>query len=246
MAVAVSLAAVLVRGAASPRARFVGAAALLTLAGWSVTAHTARYALPAAALVAALAAAGLARLTPRTAYLAAAALGTAAAHGGLVLGLFLFGSLGVQRSWLGGDAREAWRHAVTLNDPAPAYRAAETVLPRESRILIVGEGRPFGCPRPHRVSSPYDSQWLQAVVERSATADDVSRAVVEAGWTHLLFNWDEINRLGGDDFRILRWRNPADLERYREFGMRHTERVWADGALEIRSVRSESRDSAAR
>jgi hypothetical protein len=239
MAAVVALAGVCARDSESKRARTIGAAALLTLVAWTVTAQTGRYALPAAALIAALAASGLARLRPRYAKLAAAALGCAAVHGVIVWGLFVFGSLGLQRSWLGSASREEWRHAVTVNDPTPAYRAADTLLPANSRVLIVGEGRPFGCPRPHHASSPYDAQWLQSVVQESPSAAAVSRAVAAAGWTHLLINWAEVNRLGGDDFRVLRWRSQEEFERYKEFGIRHTERVWADGALEIRVVRSE-------
>jgi hypothetical protein len=246
LAVVVALAAIVPAGSASRHARVVALAALLSVAGWSVTAQTARYALPVAALVAALAAAGLARLSRRVAYFAAAAMGAAAVHGVVVLGVFLFGTLELQRTWLGDDSREKWRHAVTLNDPAAAYRAAERILPHDARILVVGEGRSFWCPRPHRVSSPYDSQWLQSIVERSMTAEDVRRAVANAGWTHLLINWAELNRLGGDDYRVLRWRTPADSERYREFGIRFTERVWVDGPVEIRSVRTETPDGAAR
>jgi len=54
-----------------------------------------------------------------------------------------------------------------------------------------------------------------------------------------LFNWAELNRLGGDDYRVLRWSVPADSERYLEFGIRFTDRVWADGPLELRVLRSE-------
>jgi membrane protein implicated in regulation of membrane protease activity len=209
----------------------------LAVAGWAVTSQTARYALPAAALVASLAAAGLARISPWIARTAAAALGVAVLHGALTLGFFLFGSLGIQRAWLGAESREAWRQAVTLNDPAAAYRAADTLLDRDARILIVGEGRPWQCPRPHQVSSPYDTPWLQAAVERSATAADVRKAALDAGFTHLLINWAEVNRLGGEDYRVMRWKTPEDLARFREFGKSLTDPVWAEGPLEIRAIR---------
>ena len=231
----VALATLFSRRAEAPRVRFVGLAAVLALAGWVATSQTARYALPAAALVAALGAAGAAQLPRWALGVTLGGFGLAVAHGIFTLGLFLFDSLGIQETWAGRESREAWRHGVTLNDPAPAYRAADGLEP-DARILIVGEGRPWQCPRPHQTSSPYDTQWLQEAVERAASADDVRRAVLEAGFTHLLINWAELNRLGGEDYRMLRWKTPADLARYRDFGMQMTERIWTEGPLEIRAI----------
>lgn len=232
-----ALAAVLRAREESSRSAFVALAAVLAVAGWAATSQTSRYALPAAALIAALAAAGIAQLSPWLARATAGLLGIAVAHGVLTLGVFLFDTIGIQRAWMGTESREAWRHDVTLNDPAGAYRAAGEVLPKDARILIVGEGRSWLCPRPHRVSSPYDTQWLQSVVEHSSSAEEVGDAVAGDGWTHLLINWAEVNRLGGEDYRVLRWKSPEDQARFREFGKSFTEPVWTDGPLEIRALR---------
>ena len=145
IATAVALAAAFRRRAGSSRSTFVAFAAVLSVAGWAMTSQTVRYALPAAALIAALAAAGIAQLSPWVARATAGVLGIAVAHGIFTLGVFLFGTLGIQRTWAGRESREAWRHDVTLNDPAAAYRAADT-LGDDARILIVGEGRPWPCP----------------------------------------------------------------------------------------------------
>jgi hypothetical protein len=176
-------------------------------------------------------------MTAGAARVAAAALGLAVLHGVWTLGFFLFGLFHIERAWLGGASRDTWANTVIVNNPQAAYLAAGTIRDPGARILIVGEGRPFSCPRPHHASSPYDTQLIQAIVERSKTADDVRRAVKDAGFSHLLINWAELNRLGGDGFEVLRWRSPDDEKRFREFGTQLTERLWADGALEIRLIR---------
>jgi hypothetical protein len=65
----------------------------------------------------------------------------------------------------------------------------------------------------------------------------VRATLVAAGYTHLLINWAEVNRLGGDDYQVLLWKSPAERLRYLEFGNSLTEGVWGQGSLEIRSIR---------
>jgi hypothetical protein len=216
------------------RARmWVGAAAALMLVGWLATSQTTRYALPLAALVAVLAAAGLADLGRRAAPVAAAALGVAALHGVLGLGSFAFGVLNVEHAW--PDA-EAWRHRVTVDDPVPAYRRCAGELPAGARLLVIGDGRPWGCRLPNHVSSPYDSQLVQAVVEEAATARAAADTLRAAGFTHLLINWGEVNRLGGPDFQALAWHTPAAAARWRELLGGFTRAVFTEAGVEVRGL----------
>ena len=222
------------KGAGRER-RLVALAALLALAGWLVTSQTTRYALPLAALIAALAAAGLGRMAPRSAGLALAALGVTVALGVLSLAGFLFGVLHVGRVWSGAESAEAWRHSATLDDPLPAYRRC-AALPRQARLLVVGEGRSWGCPRPHQVSSPYDEQLAQEVVENSASASAAAQQLRAAGFTDLVINWGEVARLGGPGYRVLRWTTPAAAARWRELLERFTTPVFRDGEVEVRAL----------
>ncbi len=216
--------------------RLVALAVALALAGWLVTSQTTRYALPLAALVAALAAAGLGRFGPRPARLVLALLGATVALGVLNLAAFVFGVLGVGRLWWGAEGAEAWRHSVTVNDPVPAYRQCDAVLPPQARILVVGEGRAWGCPRPHQVSSPYDEQLVQGVVESSPTAAAAAQRLRSAGFTHLLINWGEVARLGGPDYRVLRWRSRSADARWRELLGRFTRPVFRQGSIDLRAL----------
>jgi len=129
---------------------------------------------------------------------------------GLVrLASFVLGTLGLGPTWVGSVGREAWRHSVTVNDPLPAYPRCDALLPTGARILVVGEGRAWGCPRPHHVGSPYDRQLVQAFIEEASSAAERVNRLRSAGFTHLLTNLGEVGRLGGPDFRVLRVETPT-------------------------------------
>jgi hypothetical protein len=218
--------------------RLMALAVALALAGWLVTSQTTRYALPLAALLAALAAAGLGRFGPRPARLVVALLGVTVLLGVLNLAAFAFGVLGVGRLWRGVESAEAWRHSVTVNDPVPAYRRCDAALPEHARILVVGEGRAWGCPRPHQVSSPYDGQLVEGVVESSPTAAAAAQRLRSAGFTHLLINWGEVARLGGPGYRVLRWRSRDADARWRDLLGEFTRPVFRQGSVDLRALAS--------
>lgn len=125
---------------------------------------------------------------------------------------------------------------MTVDDPAPGFAACGRLLPPDARVLIVGEGRSFGMPRPHHASSPYDEQLVQGVVEEAADAQAVATALRAAGWTHLFISRLELARLGGADYRVLRWRSEAARERWGTFLRDSTGPVWSSGGLEVRRI----------
>ncbi len=212
--------------------RWLGAAVVLTTAGWLATSHTTRYALVLAPLVGALAAKGASGLgrTARAVVVAGLVLG--AAVGVVRYGAFTFGELGWLH-WLGGrGSAQTWRHRVTVNDPAPAWRAADRLLSPDARILIVADGRSWECPRAHHASSAYDTQLVQRVVEKSRSAAGAIAHLEDMGFSHVMINWGELRRLHGPPFRVLEW---ADAEaRQRWIGLRASSReVWRSGSLEL-------------
>jgi hypothetical protein len=236
LALPLVIAAVLHRDERAPRVRVVAVAGLLAVAGWFVSSQTTRYALPLAALVAALAATGIAHLSRRTVRVVATGLALGIAYGLVSLTAFLVGTLGLDRLWRGEISAEAWRRDVTVNDPRPVYRACDRLVPEGARVLVVGEGRSWGCPRPHHVSSPYDLQLVQEVVEHSDDANDVAMRLRRAGWSYLVINWAEVSRLGGPNYRVLRFADPHVAARWRAFLGACSSTVWHGGGSEIRRL----------
>ncbi len=91
------------------------------------------------------------------------------------------------------------RAALLASRFFPAYGAARFVnasLPAESRILFVGETRPFYFERDVVAPSPFDEHPLQRVATASRDPADVSTALAEAGFTHVLFNEFEWHHFG--------------------------------------------------
>ncbi len=210
-------------------------AAWLMVAAWLVTSHTTRYALPLIPLAGALAARGIERLSRGTRRVAVAGLLTTTISGLVLFAGFTLGTLRFQDLWLGRVSAAAWRHRVIINDPAPAYRAVGRLLPRNAKVLVIGEGRSWGCPRFHSVSSPYDTSLVQAIIEDTGTAAGAARAIRAAGWDDLVINWAELRRLH-KSFGVFDLRNAADVMVWRRLLGEYTIQVWHSGDLEIRRV----------
>ncbi len=218
-----------------PGPKQVGTAVLLMLLAWLVTSQTTRYAIPMAGLLGSLGAAGLARLARPTRRVAAAAMVLLVAWGGFLFLRFAVGALHMDALWFRRVDAETWRHRVTVNDPLPAYRAAAPLLGKGNRLLVVGEGRPWGCPGPHQVSSPYDTQLVQEIVERSPGPGEVADALAGRGFGLLVINHGEISRLR-EGFGMLRWERERDRATWLGFLAAHTRAVWREGDLEIRRL----------
>ncbi|MEW6367797.1 MAG: hypothetical protein AB1714_24465 [Acidobacteriota bacterium] len=224
------------RGASSWRTRMTGLVLVMLLAGWLATSHTVRYAMPMAALWAALASAGTARLSRRLAKAAGVALACGVLLGLYQLLAFMLGVLGIHELWSGRISAQEWRHRVTISDPLPGYDRCSTLLPLSARLLIVGEGRPWGCPRPHQVSSAYDMQYAQEIVEEARSAEEIGDRIAREGYSHLFINWNEVRRLNGPGYRVLRWENQSDAAAWEYFLETGTRILWHNRGLEIREV----------
>ena len=80
------------------------------------------------------------------------------------------------------------------------------------------------------------SQLAQTVVETSSTARDAWIRLRAARFTHLLVNWGEVSRLGGTDYRVLRWAGRGDASRWRELLEKFSSPVFEVGGVEVRAL----------
>jgi hypothetical protein len=188
------------------RARLLAVAFLGGLAAWGLTGAIPRYLAPVLALVLVLAALPVRRAGR---VLSAAALFVALAWGIAV-------NLRDVR-WLGGAALvtasrgAVWAHLV-VNDPLPAFEGADA-LPRDARVLFVGESRGFLFPRRFLAPSYYDLSPLRGPLETLPTSEAVIAWLRAAGFTHLLVNWGELRRLA-PDYPAEPWRTETGRRRF--------------------------------
>jgi len=213
---------------------WLAAVVSLVVAGWLVTAHLARFLLVLGPLLGAAAARGVAVLGKPARRLAVLGVVLVLVVGVAQYAGFAWGSLHWFH-WL--EDPEGFRHELTVNDPLPAYRAVATMVGERGRVLLVGEARSWGCPRPHHASSARDTQLVQSVVEDSSSAEEAVGILRRLGFTHMVINWGEIARLHAPPAAVLSMSDPAARKRWHGLLARHTERLWRLGPVELRAIR---------
>lgn len=104
--------------------------------------------------------------------------------------------------------------ATVISDPSPAFRACASLSP-DARLLLVCEPRGFLLPRPFDTTSQHDPCVLAAMLERTAPATDAIDELRRLGFTHLLVNSRELNRLG-PNYPVLPWSSAEGRDRFIE------------------------------
>jgi len=166
------------------------------LAGWAATVQVTRYLFPALPAFALMAAEGAARLAG-SGRLARSLL--AACTGWLILHhVYLFGVLAFTINpfgvALGVEMPEDY-----LNRRVSYYPAASFIngsLPRDARVLLVGEGRTYYLEREVLANTPFDEKEVLRLAARAAArGDDLAAFLRAEGITHLLVSGPEMTRI---------------------------------------------------
>ena len=157
---------------------------------WAMTSQVTRYLFPVLPLIALLAAVAATRL-PKS--LSIPTVGWCILYN-LFLFVFLIETIGSYRVVSGAESREDYLTRRVSYYPAMTYLAAS---PPGTRVLFVGEGRTFYCPRDCVASTPLDAPML----DRFAAGTNGEQALVEKlranGFTHLLVSGPELRRTHG-------------------------------------------------
>ncbi|HET6372859.1 MAG TPA: hypothetical protein VFG76_06105, partial [Candidatus Polarisedimenticolia bacterium] len=105
--------------------------------------------------------------------------------------LFLVETTGGYRVVTGAETRESYLTRRVSYYPAVEY--LENTPPR-SRVLFVGEGRAFYCPRDYVASTPFDKSILETYPEKTTGEGELVAALAADGFTHLLVSDPELRR----------------------------------------------------
>ncbi len=194
-----------VAGLANPqRQRMLSASAVVSIAcvGWLLTSTTTRYLAPAFVISLAVLAAVLLLQGPRVQMTGVVVL--------LILGLWgtarfidqhatVFASTGVALGLVPED-----RYLSQTLDHDAAARFVRTRLPENAYLLFIGETRPYYFDRKAMAPSAYDQHPLAGWVEESESAEGLAAGLVEKGFTHVVLNVGEYQRLR-KKHGVLRW-----------------------------------------
>ncbi|MGQ9494841.1 MAG: hypothetical protein ACUVRY_01035 [Thermoanaerobaculaceae bacterium] len=102
---------------------------------------------------------------------------------------------------------------LVVNNPFPVFAVAKTLLPPKAKVLFVGEPRGFGFPRRFSAPSYLDEPKLASVLEASQDLSRVMAWLDKEGFTHLLVNWGELERLA-PGYPTEPWRTPAGRDQF--------------------------------
>lgn len=118
------------------------------------------------------------------------------------------------RSWalLPLDYVEASQR-IAPNPPFRLYSELNDRLDATARILIVGDARGFGLEAPFTVTSQHDVSPIRSIIEQSTETTAVIRALAGMGFTHLIVNLPELERLRRD-YPVAPWRTQRGEARW--------------------------------
>lgn len=168
---------------------------------WCVGPPLGRYLLPTIALLAACVGAGwtelMSAVRPVARVLSAGVLvAVLAANSNPIRAEYLPDQL---TCFLGAESYEAYLEANCTQ--LEAVRAANTKLPNDAVVLMVGEPRVYGLDRDFVVEDSFRQPLLAEIAESSASPAEMAARLGQLGITHLLFNQAEATRIARAEHR---------------------------------------------
>jgi len=111
--------------------------------------------------------------------------------------------------------------------PTPYYPAMEFVnskLPKNSRILFVGETRSFYCKRRHIAPSVHDVHPLVLLARASSSSEEMHKNIQDKGITHIFLNFSEAARLN-EAYKMFQW-DSSSISIFNQWWNKHVKLVW--------------------
>jgi len=126
---------------------------------------------------------------------------------------------------------------ATLNEYFQTASYINQDLPRQAKLLFIGEPRAYGFNKNIVTSSMFDTAPISVLVKTSANAGEVAARLRQQGYTHLLLNQNRMVWLSSY-FNYFNWESDAQkalFQRFLESGyLREVKRIGPFRVLEIR------------
>lgn len=213
-------------------ARGGGAGILLLLAGvfaafWGVLSPQVRLYLHGLGLLSATAGASLVALRSQQKI-----LGRVAGAGLLCAMLLSVGNLGIMQKGLsdpfgvvtGMESRE--HYLARMVDGHAAIQFANRELPRDAKILFVGEIYGFYCRRAYQLGSKFDRAPIVTLISESADFAGFLERLKAEGYTHLLYSMHQLKRFADLPGETLDWPDERSRRIYRRFMVERLETLF--------------------
>jgi len=136
----------------------------------------------------------------------------------------------IQGGWkvvVGKQSKEVFLSTTHSSYPYGYYAAMEFInknLPKDAKVLFIGEGRSFYVDRMPVVSSAHDLTPIVEFAKSSNSADELYLKIKQKGITHIFFNLGEAIRLG-KSYRMFQWDEKA-LSVYNEFWKKYVKEIF--------------------
>ncbi|MFH1541152.1 MAG: hypothetical protein ABID79_04800 [Elusimicrobiota bacterium] len=136
----------------------------------------------------------------------------------------------IQGGWqvvVGKQSKKDFLSTTHSSYPYGYYAAMEFInknLPKNAKVLFIGEGRSFYIDRVPVVSSAHDLTPIVEFAKSSNSADELYLKIKQEGITHIFFNIGEAIRLG-KSYRIFQW-DKKSLDVYNEFWKKYIKEIF--------------------
>ncbi|MBI5572938.1 MAG: glycosyltransferase family 39 protein [Elusimicrobia bacterium] len=136
----------------------------------------------------------------------------------------------IQGGWqvvVGKQSKKDFLSTTHSSYPYGYYAATEFInknLPKDAKVLFIGEGRSFYIDRMPIVSSAHDLTPIVEFAKSSKSADELYLKIKQEGITHIFFNMGEAIRLG-KSYKMFQW-DEKSLDVYNEFWKKYVKEIF--------------------
>ena len=101
-----------------------------------------------------------------------------------------------------------------------------TNLPRDAKVLFVGETRSFYCKRRHIVTSVHDIHPIVKWARSSSNAEELQQKIISEGISHIFLNLAEAMRISSS-YKLFQW-DEKSIDVFNSWWRKYVQLIWKD------------------